>query len=97
MHAFRNVDAARLILGGAAGSEDITLATSRNKHPHGVFRHGLFSCATSGALNMATATVMTAVVLMKNSPSDCAPFNQRTARLTSISSCAPTPDRVVVG
>src|SRR5207247_7426100 len=41
MRAFGNVDAARLILGAAAGSEDKTLRTSGNGHAHGVFRHRL--------------------------------------------------------
>jgi hypothetical protein len=42
MHAFWNVDAAGLIRGAAAGSEDMTLGTSGNRHAYGVFRYGLF-------------------------------------------------------
>src|ERR671936_1421154 len=46
MHAFRNVDAARLIGGAAAGGEDITLGTSWNRDAYGIFRHGfLFLCS----------------------------------------------------
>src|SRR5438034_835953 len=41
VHAFRNVDAARLIGGAAAGREDITLRASGNCHAHRILGHGL--------------------------------------------------------